>query len=105
MTVNTGSIDVATQLALINSILGDNLYKKVCGKMFCGLAWSALHTSRELKSLHTRGCGVWNRILALTEDIYCTADRFRSLLTLVIYTSPYRCISVYSNFQKLWKLI
>ena len=83
MTVNTGSIDVATQLAMYLSIayLEIICIKKVCGKMFCGLGWSALHTSKELKSLHTRGCGVWNRILALTKDIYCTADRFRSLLT------------------------
>ena len=41
---------------------------------FCGLVWSAVHTSRELKSLHTRGCGVWNWILAITEHIYCIAD-------------------------------
>ena len=54
--------------------------------MFCGLVWSAVHTSRELKSLHTRGYGVWSRILAITEHVYCIADRFRSLvLTLEMH--------------------
>ena len=79
------------------------LYQNVCSKMFCGLVWSVEHTSRELKSLHTRVYGVWNRILAITEHIYCIADRFRSLvLTLEIYTELHKYMEVYFKVLKLY---
>ena len=73
--------------------------------MFCGLVWSAVHTSRKLKSLHTRGYGVWNRILAITEHINCIADRFRSLiLTLEMHGGVFQSTRTLLTLSLLFPL-